>query len=551
MLPLTFAHWVSICQDAQMSLAKLSSDQSFTGLNSSMCHMGTQHREQLKYGESPVIGSIEQENCENSFLKRQRNKDVKAITGTGESKLSRDWVGVHVVKFQNEKVPTEPPEGAKDMLRDDEQEVVDALKLLFEERPLWLRGPAEERLREKGLQPNVSTMQKTFICVSYLWSDGPWRQVYIRLGYDPRQHTESRFMQVIDFRDRFLKERRAYFERVQGTFDQTPAEALDCHFRTPPVNRSQLYQYIDIEDEVWLLNSSEILEECSFKTGWLPQKTLDAIRERMSVKAELLRRTRQPHLLQDASTPALAEAASSSGKQDEVRLLLVGHRSILAQHKDSSPNMFARTGMIVRRVAQLTRAQAIQSKRVPHAAALVMGAGIGGLWAKPAWCLRPISDVLCKEDVNWDEDSSYDGATPGPLLLRLAWHSAGTFCGQTKTGGSNGATMRFEPEVSWGANAGLKLAQQMLEPVKKKFPAASYSDLWIYAACVAIEEMGGEKVPFAPGRKDKSSGSECPAWDGPTCKDGRLPSADMGSPDKTASHLRLIFNSDLDFDWQS
>lgn len=302
--------------------------------------------EQLKYGESPVIGSIEQEISgegvggppymppayftrvdtpqaydfeENSFLKRQRNKDIKAITGTGESKLSRDWVGVHVVKFQNEKVPSEPPEGAKDMLRDDEREVVDALKGLFEERPLWLRGPAEERLREKGLQPNVSTMQKTFICVSYLWSDGPWRQVYIRLGYDPRQHTESRFMQVIDFRDRFLKERRAYFERVQGTFDQTPADALDCHFRTPPVNRSQLYQYIDIEDEVvqQLLNSSEILEECSFKTGWLPQKTLDAIRERMSVKAELLRRTRQPHLLQDASTPALAEAASSSGKQDE------------------------------------------------------------------------------------------------------------------------------------------------------------------------------------------------------------------------------------------
>lgn len=210
--------------------------------------------------------------------------------------------------------------------------------------------------------------------------------------------------------------------------------------------------------------------------------------------------------------------------------------------------MFARTGMIVRRVAQLTRAQAMPSKRVPRAAALVMGAGVGGLWAKPAWC---------KEDVNWDEvrkeivkileddkykDSSYDGATPGPLLLRLAWHSAGTFCGQTKTGGSNGATMRFEPEVSWDANAGLKLAQQLLEPVKKKFPAVSYSDLWIYAACVAIEEMGGEKVPFAPGRKDKSSGSECPAWDGPTCKDGRLPGADMGSPDKTASHLRLIFN---------
>jgi len=163
----------------------------------------------------------------------------------------------------------------------------------------------------------------------------------------------------------------------------------------------------------------------------------------------------------------------------------------------------------------------------------------------------------CEAAVNWDAvrkeivkileddkytDSSYAGATPGPLLLRLAWHSAGTFCKTTNTGGSNGATMRFEPEVSWGANAGLKFAQALLEPVKQKFPQVSYSDLWIFAACVAIEEMGGNKVPFTPGRLDKASGTECPLWDGPTAPDGKLPSADMGSPDKTAAHLRLIFN---------
>eukprot|EP00933_Yihiella_yeosuensis_P006750 TRINITY_DN111522_c0_g1_i1.p1 TRINITY_DN111522_c0_g1~~TRINITY_DN111522_c0_g1_i1.p1 ORF type:complete len:350 (-),score=100.23 TRINITY_DN111522_c0_g1_i1:353-1402(-) len=140
------------------------------------------------------------------------------------------------------------------------------------------------------------------------------------------------------------------------------------------------------------------------------------------------------------------------------------------------------------------------------------------------------------------KDSSYDGATPGPLFLRLAWHSAGTFCKHTCTGGSAGATMRFDPELSWGANAGLKLAQDMLEPVKKKFPQVSYSDLWIYAACVAIEEMGGNPVPFKPGRKDKASGKECPVWEGSTHKDGRLPGADCGSPDKTAAHLRYIFN---------
>jgi len=171
------------------------------------------------------------------------------------------------------------------------------------------------------------------------------------------------------------------------------------------------------------------------------------------------------------------------------------------------------------------------------------------------WSYR--GQLQCDSSVDWNavrkdvvhildnhdfKDSSYEGAHPGPFLVRLAWHSAGTFCKHTCTGGSGGATMRFEPEVSWGANAGLKEAQALLEPIKKKYPQMSYSDLWIFAACVAIEEMQGPKVPFTPGRTDRNSGGECPAWQGKTHEDGRLPSADMGSPDKTAAHLRYIFN---------
>mmetsp|Transcript_105842 Transcript_105842/g.257144 ORF Transcript_105842/g.257144 Transcript_105842/m.257144 type:complete len:355 (-) Transcript_105842:394-1458(-) len=189
------------------------------------------------------------------------------------------------------------------------------------------------------------------------------------------------------------------------------------------------------------------------------------------------------------------------------------------------------------------------SRPVATAAALAAGAAVCGFGAAG-------SAIFCEAAVDWNavrkevvaildadyEDSSYAGATPGPLFVRLAWHSAGTFCKTTKTGGSGGATMRFEPEISWGANAGLKLAHDMLEPVKKKFPQVSYSDLWIFAACVAIEEMGGQKVPFTPGRVDKASGKECPVWEGSTHKDGRLPGADMGSPDKTAAHLRYIFH---------
>mmetsp|Transcript_60758 Transcript_60758/g.144696 ORF Transcript_60758/g.144696 Transcript_60758/m.144696 type:complete len:349 (+) Transcript_60758:105-1151(+) len=192
-----------------------------------------------------------------------------------------------------------------------------------------------------------------------------------------------------------------------------------------------------------------------------------------------------------------------------------------------------------------------QSQRGP--AALVAMAGLGG--AALMVSQQESSPAQCA-GVNWDDvraeivkileadykDSSYEGANAGPIFLRLAWHSSGTYCAATKTGGSDGATMRFDPEVSWGANAGLAKAQKLLEPVKKKFPDVSYSDLWILAGCVAIEEMGGNKVPFKPGRKDKADGKSCPVWEGPTHKDGRLPSADMGSPDKTAAHLRYIFN---------
>jgi len=194
-------------------------------------------------------------------------------------------------------------------------------------------------------------------------------------------------------------------------------------------------------------------------------------------------------------------------------------------------------------------------RRVPKAT-LAVGAGALALGATAHWqhssCDSASVDwsqvrkeiVKILEDDTYT-DSSYEGATPGPLFLRLAWHSSGTFCAATKTGGSDGATMRFAPEIGWGANAGLKYAQDILEPVKQKFPGVSYADLWIFAAGVAIEEMGGEKVEFTPGRVDKKKGwfgSPCPSWTGETHKDGRLPSADMGSPLKTAAHLRYIFN---------
>lgn len=51
--------------------------------------------------------------------------------------------------------------------------------------------------------------------------------------------------------------------------------------------------------------------------------------------------------------------------------------------------------------------------------------------------------------------SSWDDGSLGPVFVRLAWHASGTYDKNTKTGGSDGATMRFNPEKTDGANAGL------------------------------------------------------------------------------------------------
>ena len=125
---------------------------------------------------------------------------------------------------------------------------------------------------------------------------------------------------------------------------------------------------------------------------------------------------------------------------------------------------------------------------------------------------------------------SYDFGSIAPILLRLGWHSSGTYNKTDRTGGSNGATMRFKPEGSDPANSGLELARGFLEDIKKLYPDISYSDLWVLASYVAIEQMGGPVIEFIPGRTDAKSPSACPA-------NGRLPE---GSKNRT--HIREVFN---------
>jgi len=81
-----------------------------------------------------------------------------------------------------------------------------------------------------------------------------------------------------------------------------------------------------------------------------------------------------------------------------------------------------------------------------------------------------------KDVMDTDMDKRGDGTSLYGTMIRLAWHCAGTYAKDDESGGSNGARMRFDPEASWGANAGLKVARDALEPVKAKYPNISYAD---------------------------------------------------------------------------
>lgn len=116
-----------------------------------------------------------------------------------------------------------------------------------------------------------------------------------------------------------------------------------------------------------------------------------------------------------------------------------------------------------------------------------------------------------------------------PLACRLAWHASGTYDAKDGSGGSNGGTMRFDPESNDPANAGLDIARALLEPVHQKHPEVSLADLWTLAGALSIEFAGGPHVPHAFGRVDHPDGHKCPAH-------GRLPDASQG-----AAHLRDVF----------
>lgn len=122
---------------------------------------------------------------------------------------------------------------------------------------------------------------------------------------------------------------------------------------------------------------------------------------------------------------------------------------------------------------------------------------------------KDIDELMTTSQDWWPADYGHYG----PLFIRMAWHSAGTYRIHDGRGGAGAGTLRFAPLNSWPDNVSLDKARRLLWPIKQKYGRKiSWADLMVFAGNCALESMGFKTLGFAGGREDVWEPAEDIYW---------------------------------------
>lgn len=240
------------------------------------------------------------------------NDENEVVKFAMTSRQRRATHGISIPFSMTDPVPANPNEAAKDLVSSNlvTQEEASSIQELFRERPIWTLASIRARMR-------IFPRRLSFILatIAFYYSTGPWRNCFVRFGYDPRRNFESRFFQMVDYRVRagagfktelgkcrqsgVSKRLQVLVKAESGDMQEEQIDinhqlrrkqAIFTHDTIPPF-RARHYQFTDIH----LPKIQDMLHKiplpisgnlCNEKRGWLPTGFMEQCRDELTTVAQ-------------------------------------------------------------------------------------------------------------------------------------------------------------------------------------------------------------------------------------------------------------------------
>jgi general transcription factor 3C polypeptide 5 (transcription factor C subunit 1) len=281
---------------------------------------------------------------------KEGDKDVVIQFSTRQSRNTYGTSILFSINMQDP-VPSEPNDLVRDISKMSvvTQQVYKEVCKMFQERPIWTLYSLQAHMREKPTH-----LSAILANVAFYYTTGPWRNCFVRYGYDPRTEFKSRFYQMIDYRVRQgvgfkfeLKRKRtsAVSRRVkvqqkadegkgedpqdddiEESYQSRQKEAIFTVDSIPP-SRARHYQYADIQiPEIQEMLNNVARDVCNEKRGWLPGALIESIREIMTriAQTNMLKVCKEKNMsleeykaIQEEKLDALKEESDSSSETSD------------------------------------------------------------------------------------------------------------------------------------------------------------------------------------------------------------------------------------------